>query len=378
MKKMGLIATSLVLASGSAAALPIGGSFSVSASFSPNVVAVGNSTTFNWNSPIGAYCEVEGLPGGTRVGRTGAYTFAATSNVTVYVSCERADSFAGKSASLTVTGPVTPTVSSGFSPSTVYPNNANNMNGSTYSWYSTNATACTSSLLGSMATSGSIWIASAPSPSQLSLTMTCNNANASASSTAVLTTIAEPVGGLPPTVNVTASPSYISRAGGYTTISYTATNYTSCTGAGRYRVFDSTDFEVSCTGPGGTTTGYAWVEVAGSGQNPNFASASSASLDGQPVAAKRGGVADLKALGIDLSKKRYAHAESDFNKDGVRDILVYDKLTSRLHVVMGKDGKFPAISRTIENVHAISQVKAVTVPASNVGAEIRVTLETQQ
>jgi|GEM_PF-5257888 len=378
MKKMGLIASTMLLATGSAFALPIGGSFSVSASFAPNVVAVGNSTTFSWNSPVGAYCEVEGLPGGSRTGRSGSYTFAATESTTVYVSCERGEAFAGKSATLTVTGPVAPVLTAGFSPSTVYANPNGNVYGSTYSWYATGATSCYSPVLGNVATAGSSFVWGAPSPSQLALTMTCSNASLSASNTSVLTTIAEPTGGPAPTVNVTASPAFLSRPGMFTNISYTATNYTSCTGAGRYRVFDSTEFEVSCTGPGGTTTNYAWVEVAGSGGIPNFASAASAQLDGQPAAAKRGGLADLKALGIDLSKKRYAHVESDFNKDGVRDLMVHDKLTSRLHIVIAKDGKFPAISRTIDNVRSITQVKGVTVPASNANAEIRVTLETQQ
>ncbi|SHH54593.1 hypothetical protein [Massilia sp. CF038] len=374
MKKIGCIAASLALITTGATALPIGGgSFTVQATFAPTAVVAGQSATFTWSSPIGAYCDVDGLPGGARGGRTGSYTFVATENVHAQVSCERADVFAGKSASLIVTSANVPTVTTGFNPSTVYVNTG----GSNFSWNATNATSCYSPNFGGLGTSGTIWVGAAPSASQFTATITCSGPYGSASSSAVLSTIVQPTNQLP-TVNVTASPSFLSRPGLFTNISYSATNYTSCTGAGRFRVFESTSFDVTCTGPGGTATNFAWVEVAGDGTIPRFAPASSASLDDKPLAIKRAGVPDLRNLGIDLSKKRYAFVESDFNKDGARDVLVYDKLSSKLHVVMAKDGKYPALSRSIDNVRAINQVKSVTVPASNAAAEIRVTLESQQ
>ncbi len=374
MKKMVFIASSLALAAGGATALPIGGgSFTISASFSPASVQAGQSATFTWNSPVGTYCDVDGLPGGSRGGRGGSYTFVATENVTAQVSCERMDVFAGKTVTLQVASISPPTVSSSFNPSTVYVGTG----GSSYSWSASNATSCYSPNFGGLGTSGTIWVGAAPTASQFTATITCSGPYGSASSSAVLNTITPPTN-VPPTVNVTASPSYLARSGLFTTISYTATNYTSCTGAGRYRVFESTEFDVTCTGPGGSATNFAWVEVGGGGEIPRFAPASSASLDDKPLAVKRGGVADLKGLGIDLNKKRYAFVESDFNKDGARDVMVYDKLTSTLHIVMNKDGKFPAISRSVQNVRSITQVKGVTVPASNAAAEIRVTLESQQ
>ncbi len=379
MKNIGFIATSLVLISSAATALPPDGRFTVTAKFTPAIVPAGTGTTFAWTAPGDAYCTVDGLPGGTRESMgSGNFPFTPSADTTVNVSCERGDFFAGKSATVRVTGLVVPTVYSSFSPSTVYVNsNGNTSNGSYFTWTSSNAIGCSAPGMPSMGTSGSHWITAATFPAQQFFTITCSSANASASSNAMLNTIAEPVGPLP-TVSVVASPSVLARPGLYTNITYTATNHTSCVGGGRQRVYESTEFEVTCTGPGGSATGFAWVEVRDRGHIPFFAQASAANAEGRPLAAKRAGVADLKGLGIDLSKKRYVHVESDFNRDGAPDVLVYDQLSSKLHVVMGKDGKFPALSRTIDNVRSITQVKGVLVPASNAPAEIRVTLESQQ
>ncbi|HEY0063172.1 MAG TPA: hypothetical protein VGC21_13705 [Telluria sp.] len=374
MKKVSMMGTALLMAATGASALPIGG-FSVTATFSPATVAAGQNSTFTWNSPSGTFCEVEGLPGGTRTGRSGSYTFTATASLSAFVSCERMDVFSGKSASLNViAGGGTPAVTSNFNPPYVYINTNGSTNGAIYSWNSSYTSNCTSSTFGALPTSGSMWVGASYYVSTLSDTITCTGANGSAASTATLDTLQQtnPL----PTVLVIASPAYLSRPG-YTDITYNATNYTHCTGQGRYFISESTGFSVSCYGPGGTGTGYNWVEVANSGTIPRFASASTASMDGKPVAAK-GAVADLKPLGIDLGKKRYAYVENDLNNDGAKDLLVHDKLKMKLYVVLAKDGAFPAISRSIDNVHSLTEVKAVAVPASNLGAQIRVTLETKQ
>lgn len=368
MKKISLIAATLLVSTANANAA----TFTVNASFTPNYVATGQSTTFNWSAPLGSFCEVEGLPGGTRFGRSGSLTFAATASLTAHVSCERMDTFSGKSATLTVANS-SPTVTSKFTPSTVYVGS----NGSTYSWNSTLASNCSSPQNPAIAgTSGSIAVPATASPSQQTYTVTCSSPNGSASNNATLTTAWAPPPA--PTVTVFATPDYL-YYGGYVDITFNATNYSTCTGQGQYYVSRSTNFYVTCTGPGGSATGYTWVTVQREGEVPMFASMSTAGKNGKQAAiARTGAPADLKHLGIDLAKKRYAYAEGDFNKDGATDLLVVDKLKEQLHVVLGKAGQYPAISKTVDSVSTITQVKGLFVPVSNNPGEIRVTVQSQQ
>lgn len=370
MKKNAIAAAALILAASGASALP--SSFGVSASFSPNIVGANQSTTFNWNAAVGAYCEVEGLPGGTRVGRTGSYTFTATESLTAHVSCEKADTFAGKSATLTVSN-AAPVVSAKFTPSTVYVGGA----ASTFSWSSTASTSCSSPQNGAVAgTAGSIQVPPAGSVSDQSITVNCSGPNGTGTASATLSTGPTPIP--PPTVFAWASPSYLTGPG-FVSIGYSATGATSCWGAGGYYVSFTTAFQVGCTGPGGTTTAFAWVTVAMSnGFSTSYAPMSTASKDGRPVAAKRALPINLAHLGIDLSKKRFESVEVDMNKDGVADLLVVDKLKEQAHILLGKNGQYPSISKTVDKIGRISQIKGVFVPLSNAPGEIRVTLESQQ
>lgn len=368
MKKTGFIAATLLVASVNASAA----AFTVNAYFTPSNVATGQQTTFYWSAPTGAFCEVEGLPGGTRYGRSGSYPFAATTSLTAHVSCERMDTFAGKTATLTVVNS-SPTVTSKFTPSTVYVGGSP----STYSWSSTLASSCSSPQHPGVAgTSGSVSVPPAASPSQQTFTVTCTSPNGSASNNATLTTTWAPPAA--PTVTAYASPDYL-YYGGYVDVTYNATNYSSCTGQGQYYVTRSTSFAVTCTGPGGSATGYAWVTVQREGEVPVFAPMSTASKNGkQATVARSAAPADLKHLGIDLAKKRYVHSEADFNKDGTPDLIVLDQLKQQLHVVLGNAGQYPAISKTVDNISAITQVKGVFVPVSNNPGEIRVTVQSQQ
>lgn len=373
--KNGFIAATLVLASAGASAASAG-NFPVSASFTPNNVPVGQSTTFRWSAPTGSFCEVEDLPGGARFGATGTYTFAATGPVNAFVSCERMDTFGGKSAALTVTDAV-PTVTTSFSPTTVYVGGA----GSAFSWSSSNATNCTSpdnsSVTGPY---GVISMQPAAGAAQQTITVNCSGASGSASSAATLTTLV-PNGPLP-TVSVFASPSYLPFGGGIVNVTYSAQNVTSCVGAGMYMINRSTPVYVQCTSPNGIATAYTWVRVRGLFGFSSFAptSAAAAMKDGKPVAAKQAALLppNLKHLGIDLTKKRYEYSQSDMNQDGTPDLLIVDQLKERAHIVLGKGGQYPSLTKTIERISSVSQIKGVFVPASNAPGEIRVTLESQQ
>ena len=366
--KLGFMAATLLAVSAGATAAP----FTVNATFTPSSVSVGQVSKFTFNAPIGSFCEVEGFPGAeTLFGRSGSYNVVGTATLTARVSCERMDTFAGKSATLTVIN-TSPTVTTTFNPSTVYVGGAP----STFSWSSSFASNCSSPQNGAVSgPSGSIAVAPGAAPSQQSISVTCVNGNGSATHGATLTTVVAPPA--PPTVSAWASPDYLYGPGN-TTVEYSATNASSCTGAGDYYVTRSTNFRVSCTGPGGTASAYAWVQVLRDGEVPMFASMDSATKNGRKPAISRAGTANLKHLGIDLAKKRYAFVDGDVNHDGAADLVVHDKLKEQVHVILAKGGQFPAISKTVEGIKDITQIKGVFVPLSNNPGEIRVTVQSQQ
>jgi hypothetical protein len=182
----------------------------------------------------------------------------------------------------------------------------------------------------------------------------------------------------PPSVYAFASPSYL-MGPGFTSIYANYANATYCMGMGSYYVSFSTSFMVTCSGPGGNASSFAWVTVQQSMAAGNFASMSTASKDVKPAAAKPiRAPASLKHLGIDLSKKRYAYVEGDLNRDGAMDLIVLDKAQQKVFVLLAKGAQSPAISKTVSNITTLTQIKGVFVPISNAPGEIRVTVENQQ
>lgn len=376
MNKVGFFGAFLLFVSAAASAIPPPDTVIVRASFTPSVVGYGQSTTFQWSATNGAYCDVDGLPGGWRSGESGAYTFPATESITVFVSCENGMGYGSRSATLTVSN-AAPTVSTGFSPSTVYVGGA----GSTFSWNSTMASSCSSPQHGGVAgTSGSVQVAPASAPSQQTMTVNCVGANGSASSSSTLSTANAPPP--PPIVYVWASPSYLFSPG-FVSITYNAVNATSCSGAGTYYASMSTNFTVTCWGPGGYASSFAPVTVAG-GMYGYSAPASIAPASAPAPAAKGGKPAvkrippALAHLGIDLLKLRYEYTEADFNRDGSLDLMVHDKAKSQAHVLLSKAGRYPSITKTVGNISKLTQIKGVFVPLSGAAGQIRVTVENQQ
>jgi hypothetical protein len=146
-----------------------------------------------------------------------------------------------------------------------------------------------------------------------------------------------------------------------------------------YYVSFSTAFPVTCSGPGGYASSLAWVFVTRplSGLSGAVVPVSlAASKDGK-AAARRLPPA-LAHLGIDLTKLRYDYAEADLNNDGAPDLIVFDKTMSRVHILLNKNGSYPAIAKTVGNIGKLAQVKGVLVPSSGAVDEIQVTVEKQQ
>jgi hypothetical protein len=371
MNKIGFLGALLLLVSTTSSAIPPS-TVNITARFTPNVVASNQTTTFLWSASSGATCDVDGLPGGWRTGPSGSYTFPATESLTVWVSCDNGVDFNSKAATLTVSN-AAPTVTSSFSPSTVYVGGG----ASTFSWNSTMATSCSSPQHSGVAdTSGSVAVAPASSPSQQTITVNCVGANGSASSSSSLNTIVQPPP--PPSVVAYAIPAYLNGPG-TTTISYSAINATSCSGWGTYYVTSTSFFTVTCWGPGGYGSSLTSVYVAPSlyGAAGNVGRASAMTSQGTKPAVKRT-PPSLAHLGIDLAKLRYEYTEGDFNHDGAVDLIVFDKTKSQAYLLLSKAGQYPSITKTIPNVATFSQIKGIFVPASGAVGEIRVSVESQQ
>lgn len=372
MKNFALAAAVLTVASFNASAAPIEGTVIVSARFTPNIVSAGAMTTFSWTASSGAYCDVSGLPEGpVSGGATGSSTFVATGPVTAHVWCENGDAIGSRSATLTVSN-AAPTVTASFAPATVYVNGAS----STLTWKAPLATSCSSPQLGGVAAaSGSISIPPTASPTQQNFTINCLNAFGTGSATATLTTKTAPI--YPPTFTGYASPSFMFGAG-WVSFYFYSTDTAGCNFSFMSYVTHSTSAPAQCSNAGGTTTAWAYVSVYQQYTYSKFQTMNSVVKDGKAISSSLSTAQpNLKQLGIDLSKKRYASVTADMNKDGTLDVMVFDAAKSQVYIVLNTAGQY-TIAKTVDNISSLTQIKEVFVPKSNNPAEIRVTVASQQ
>lgn len=188
-------------------------------------------------------------------------------------------------------GPPPPTVSLSASPTTVTSGASANL-----TWSTTGATGCsaTGGWSGSKPTSGSESTGALTANTTFGLN--CTGAGGSTSATvSVAISAASP----PPSVSLSASPTNVA-AGGSSTLSWSASNATSCqatgawtgarpvTGSGSVGPInaDST-YNLTCDGPGGSGSGSVTVTVGGSAQPP------SVTLTEQPAAVIPGAASTL-------------------------------------------------------------------------------------
>ena len=136
---------------------------------------------------------------------------------------------------------------------------------STLTWSSTNATACTGTNFNTANhTSGSMTVTPAAT---ITYSISCTGPGGTANTSATVTV------NTPPTTTLTATPGSVT-AGGASTLAWSSTNATVCTGSGfstgnytsgtaSVSPATTTSYSVTCTGPGGTHTSSATVIVNG-------------------------------------------------------------------------------------------------------------------
>jgi hypothetical protein len=163
--------------------------------------------------------------------------------------------------------PAAPTAALSANPASV-----NAGQSSTLSWSSTNATSCTGGGFTASGISGSAVVA--PSTTT-SYSIACSGSGGSATATATVTVAAPPPPPSPPTASLSANPTSV-KAGKSSTLSWSSTNATSCTG-GNFAASGTsgsalakpsvtTTYSISCSGKGGSATASATVSVNGHGR----------------------------------------------------------------------------------------------------------------
>ncbi|HJS21852.1 MAG TPA: hypothetical protein VJ764_04290 [Steroidobacteraceae bacterium] len=164
-------------------------------------------------------------------------------------------------------GTTVPTVTLGANPTSVASGAT-----TTLTWSSTDATGCTASggWTGARATSGSE--TSAALTANTTFTLTCTNGQGGSTSRSVTVTVAPATP--PPAANFSASPVSVA-VGGSSTLSWTTTNATSCTGSGAWSgnksvpngsqsvgpINAASTYNLSCTGAGGSTQRSVTVSI---------------------------------------------------------------------------------------------------------------------
>ncbi|MBV1776815.1 VCBS repeat-containing protein [Burkholderiaceae bacterium DAT-1] len=331
-------------------ARPVDGWLRVTAAFSPNNAVAGQSVTFNYSVLSDAgdpECSVSGIPGYN--GADSSYTFTAASSLTARITCTDSSMTRSVSANLTVqAGNPAPTVSVGYSPSAIYTGQS-----STLSWSSQYATSCSSTGSASISsTSGSQSVT--PSSNQ-SVTVTCSGPGGSNSQTANLTVSPPPPPA--PTVIVIPTPSTL-WGPGWVTFANIVQNATNCGGSamGMQYVTMSQMFMLTCSGPGGSTTGIGWVTVFPPIGGNSVAPQTTPTL---PAAEK---APNLMPLGISLKSKSMSFFRPDLNGDGLKDLIVFDSSSRTAYVLLNRNGSFPRIDKTIPHINALQSIRSVTVP----------------
>ena len=338
------------------------GDDTINMSFSPSTIERGQSSRLTWSASFFSNnCQIggTGVPSIPRTQSSGSITVSPTSNADAFIICD-SDFTRFASATLTVTEPANSvTVTTSFSPSSVAVGQS-----STFRWSSTGATSCSSNQLSISGTSGSR-VVTPGNTNNIPVTVTCTGNGNSGSSSSTLTVTS-------PLPSVTVIPGFISSNFGVFSAFYTSTNATSCTGfgvnggtSGTVLTFVSPgDFiaiwSVTCTGPGGTATGFATASV------PVFFGAD----DALPAAE----LGDVIVTDVDEGASKQSIA-LDINNDGVEDMIGVDQLTQRLVVLITETEEQAAVSKVVDGVSDISQLSRVSM---GVDGDIVVTTTTQQ
>ncbi len=228
----------------------------------PGSVSSGSASTLTWSSTNATTCSASGGWSGTK-GTSGSQSTGNISSTTNFlITCTGAGGSASASTTVTVNAAV-PTVNLIANPGNVSSGGSSNL-----SWSSTGATTCTASngWSGTKGTSGSQ--STGALSANRTFILTCTGPGGSASDSVTVT-----VNSLAPSVNISANPVSVSP-GSASTITWSSSNTTTCSASGGWsgtkgtsgsqstgNLSSTTNFLITCTGPGGSASDSVSVTV---------------------------------------------------------------------------------------------------------------------
>jgi hypothetical protein len=226
----------------------------VSLSASPTTLVAGNSATLTWTSTSATSCSAAGSWSGT-VATSGTYSTGSLDDDADYSLSCKGPGGTSQTASITITVNALPTAQLAATPTAVPVGS-----GSTLTWSSAHASACTASgdWNGALAVSGSVGTGALTQNATYSLICT-GPGGMSPQATATVTVIRVP------TVTLAATPVAVA-VGGSSTLTWSSMNADSCTASGGWGgtlatsgsqgtgpLTATTVYSMTCAGPGGIT-----------------------------------------------------------------------------------------------------------------------------
>jgi PKD repeat protein len=228
-------------------------------SANPTTIDSGASSTLSWSSTNTTSCTASNAWSGTKT-ISGTQLVSPTTTSTYSLTCDGPGGAASKSVTVTVNPPPTPSLTFSANPTTIISGSS-----SLLTWSSTNTTSCvaSNSWTGAHATSGSETV----SPTITSTyTLTCTGPGGTDDKSVTVTV------NQPPTVTIAVDPTTIDY-GSHATLSWSSTNATSCVASDAWTGAQSTsgavtvsptitsNYTLTCTGVGGTTSQSATLTV---------------------------------------------------------------------------------------------------------------------
>jgi hypothetical protein len=248
----------------------------VDLSANPTSVVSGGSTNLSWTSANATACTASGNWSGAKATSGSQSVGPLTANRTYTLTCTGTGGSGNDTQAVTVTSAdPAPTLTLNANPTSIASGGT-----STLTWNTQNATGCTASggWTGAKMPTGTQQVG--PLTATTSYSLTCTGGGGSITRQASVTVGASPPPAAAPVVTLGASPMNV-ESGGTSTLTWSATNSTSCTasdgwtgaksGSGSQAVgplTGRTTFTLACTGAGGTDQKSVTIEVAASGNAP--------------------------------------------------------------------------------------------------------------
>ena len=243
---------------------PVVGAPTINLAANPSNVLAGAASTLTWSTANATSCTASSGWSGSKgtSGSTSTGNLGATTGYTL--TCDGPGGSASQTVTVAVTVVPAPSVSLSASPTSLASGSA-----STLTWTATNATTCTASdgWSGSKNTAGGTASTGALSATTTFM-LSCSGTGGTASNSTTVTVVPAP------TVSLSANPTSLA-SGLASTLSWSATNATSCTASGGWSgsknttsgtastgvLSVTTSFTLSCSGTGGTASDSATVTV---------------------------------------------------------------------------------------------------------------------